>query len=166
MPAGWRNAVLGFAGLTLMPLPVQASCGSAYLSGAAIKARMDQAQREVSLPDGYYYGTLTILGRDFPLLLSLTSKGNGTLEVANLLLRIYRVHADAFMYQGGALDIEISDRGTDQCYLTVSGVIELLNEDGEVRGRNPAQEIFLYDPQAGRFTSVYRNSPVDFSLRQ
>lgn len=166
MPAGWRCAVLGFASLMLMPLSAGANCGSAHLSGATIKARMEQALQEVSLPEGFYYGTLTILDREFPLLLALVGKENGTLEVANLLLRVYRTEADVYRYQGGALDIEISSRGTDRCYLSVSGVIELLDPEKRLRARSPGQEIFLYDPEAGRFTSVYRNSTIDFSLRQ
>jgi len=127
---------------------------------------MEQVEQEVSLPDGFYYGTLTILGREFPLLLALAGKGNGTLEVANLLLRVYRTEPDVYRYQGGALDIEISSRGADRCYLSVSGVIELLDPLGRPRARSPGQEIFLYDPETERFTSVYRDSTIDFSLRQ
>jgi hypothetical protein len=43
--------------------------------------------------------------------LTLTSKGNGTLSIANLLLRVFDEHDDGLIYKDGCFQVQFKERG-------------------------------------------------------
>jgi hypothetical protein len=82
----------------------------------------------------------------------VTNQGNGTLQIANLLLRPYSESDAVRRYQGHALDVLLfPDSATGYCSIAVSGIIETTGEkDDGIAARRPALAIYRL-AKSGRF---------------
>ena len=81
-----------------------------------------------------------------------TNQGNGTLQIANLLLRPYSESDAVRRYQGHALDVLLfPDSATGYCSIAVSGIIETTSEKGDgITARRPAFAVYRLT-DSGRF---------------
>lgn len=85
---------------------------------------------------------------DMPYRFEVTNKGNGALEIGNLLLRIYDVHDDGNLYDPPLLRIACIERPDGKCFgLHLTGMQVFTDEvTGKETGRQPIDEQFVYDP--------------------
>src|SRR5215831_13504459 len=59
-----------------------------------------------------------------PVRIEVTAKGNGSLRVGNLELKVYDDHNDGIYYEGGLLDIDFCDLdGDGKRAMIISGII-------------------------------------------
>ena len=107
------------------------------------------------------------IGKDvtFRATIAVTNKGNGTLSIANLRLRVYDDHDDGLIYQGRLLDIAFVDlSGGGYKDLIVSGCAI---HTGEKEDAVPKYEgvVFVYKflPKERKFELAYRRASFSIS---
>lgn len=100
-----------------------------------------------------------------PASLSLTSKGNGTIDVLGLRIRIYDAHEDWVTYQGGLLDFDNKDVNSDGFQdLIFSGVANIFDDKGVFIRHEAIVMIFVYAPQQKTFERAYIKLPEELSI--
>jgi hypothetical protein len=94
-------------------------------------------------------------GKAVPILYRATHMGNGTIQLKNLMLRIYRRHmGGSFTFSPYALRVRLAPRPSG-CRLSVSGNINLLDQDGEkIVGHKQADLVYDYDSGSDKFQIV------------
>lgn len=94
-------------------------------------------------------------GEKTPVTYTVTHMGNGTIELKNLMLRTYRAHGgEDFIYNPYALRVHLA-AGPTGCRLSVSGNIDLLDQNGEKKtGHQQADLAYDYDSQSDKFLVV------------
>lgn len=95
-------------------------------------------------------------GRPLPFVISTTSKGNGTLEVANLTVRIIDRHDDGILFDPPLLDITVIEDDNKICLgFTISGwMITTGEKGGEETSREFISIHFVYEEKTQRFVST------------
>ena len=93
-----------------------------------------------------------------------TSKGNGTLTIHNLNLRLYDQHDDGVVYEGGSLRFDLKDlTGNGINELIVTGILKYTGEtETDPVSFDSFTQIFTFDCQSGLFISLYKTG--DFSI--
>ncbi len=104
--------------------------------------------------------------RSLAMIFEGTSKGNGTLRLANLHLRIVDQHDDGAVYENSILRVAFEDSNADgYCDLVVSGTVRLTGEkESDPVSSAPLRVEYRYAPESGTFVEVSRNSPVEIDL--
>ena len=153
--------------LVLAPKLAWSKCSPVSIGGPDLAIKMQRLKPADGMPDARD-SDLLIIGDQLriPITYAVTSKGNGTVEIANLQLRLYRAHADQFVYRDKALQLNLIDSGSGFCDLVVSGIIDFLNDAGQVIRQEPAVEIYRYQDNAGVFAQSYSRTPVPIALRK
>jgi hypothetical protein len=79
---------------------------------------------------------------------SITSKGNGSLEIGGLSIRIYDAHEDGVTFENFLLSTNIYDiNGDGYLDLEVSGNAVITDEETEETvAKKPVKAQFIYDP--------------------
>jgi len=99
-----------------------------------------------------------VLGRGFSIkaIFSITTKGNGWLEVSGLGIRVYDSHNDGIIYRRGLLKCIWKDENGDGILdLVVSGTAEHWNEKGlKVESVSDVRGLFRYVSSERRFVAV------------
>lgn len=93
--------------------------------------------------------------------IEVTAKGNGSLRIGNLNLKIFDSHNDGSYYDNEMLKIEFADLdGDGKRELVISGIVCFTDEKGDKVLRREAV-VFIYALQPNRtFKQVYRNTDV------
>jgi hypothetical protein len=91
--------------------------------------------------------------------IEVTAKGNGSLRIGNLNLRIFDSHNDGSYYEGEMLGVDFADLdGDGKRELVISGIVCLTDEKGDKVLRREAV-VFIYALQPNRtFKQIYRNT--------
>ena len=91
---------------------------------------------------------------------SMTEKGNGTLQLGNLQLRIYDRHDDGAVYEHGLLHLDLTDLDGDGINeVVLFGVLKLTGEEqGDPVSYENITHIYSLDCDSGLFFSLYSNS--------
>src|SRR5437899_5551648 len=91
--------------------------------------------------------------------IEVTSKGNGSLRIANLDLKVFDDHDDGAYYENEMLNIDFSDiDGDGKRELLISGIVCFTDDTGDKVLRREAV-VFIYALQPNRtFREVYRNT--------
>lgn len=149
--------------------PAFGRCQTQQLGGAAPWARNDRlfAGWQNGTNDGFtgwsWKKTANIGdGRPISLTYTVTHQGNGTLEIANLNLRIWRIHeSEGFTYSPPALRVDLVARPkSSYCDLVVSGHINLLGSEDRKAGHSDAKLVYRYDAATRRFHRVSGTAPI------
>ena len=102
-------------------------------------------------------------GLDLPTRFEVTGQGNGTLAIANLLLRVYKAHDDGALYEPFGLTLDFADLGHGgYCDLVVTGSVRLT--DDKPAGRTPLIYIYRWEPAQNGFRETYRHAPLAIDL--
>ncbi|MFK5947351.1 MAG: hypothetical protein QM500_01110 [Methylococcales bacterium] len=108
------------------------------------------------------------LNKNFQLSAELqaTSKGNGTLKIHNLYLRIFDQHDDGIIYENNLLNIDLKDlNGNGYNELIISGVLKHTGEkETDSASYSPFTQIFTYDCKIGLFTQLYKLGDYSIEL--
>lgn len=112
--------------------------------------RISELRGELLAPDG----------RSLPFVIGTTSRGNGTLEIVNLTVRIIDRHDDGAIYFPPLMNITVIEDEKKVCRaLTISGWIITTDEK---RYEEIAREFisihFVYDEKTQRFVTAASNS--------
>ncbi len=102
--------------------------------------------------------------------LDATSQGNGTLQAANLLLRVFDTHLDDLLYDGGALQVRLARLdSSDRLALLVFGHVLHFRPGNDNPDKPDSSEdvLFIYTVQCpvGRFVQAYRSASFDIALQ-
>ena len=91
--------------------------------------------------------------------IEVSAKGNGSLQIANLNLKIFDDHNDGVYYENEMLNVDFFDiDGDGKREMVVSGIVCFTDEKGDKVLRREAV-VFIYALQADRtFKQVYRNT--------
>lgn len=102
----------------------------------------------------------------FNIALEGTSKGNGTLKVHNLNLRLFDQHDDGIVYKGGSLNLDLKDLNGDNIKdLIITGILKYTGDDESSPATYEAlTQIYTYNCKAGLFKSLYKNSKFSIEL--
>lgn len=90
----------------------------------------------------------------------ITPKGNGTLTIGNLMLRVLDEQDDGAVYQDGMATVEFADiDGDGYKDLVVVGAANYTDEKtGAIQKREPFAFVFKYDPKSGSFYQSYKRA--------
>ena len=93
--------------------------------------------------------------------IEVTSKGNGTLEVFNLSLKVYDGHDDTAVYKDQMLLIEFTDLNEDGYLdLMVTGIHQVTPEKGDgILDESIVVFMCHFDPRTTRFKKAYQQMP-------
>jgi predicted enzyme involved in methoxymalonyl-ACP biosynthesis len=99
--------------------------------------------------------------------IEVTSKGNGTLEVLNLSLRIYDSHDDTGVYKDQMLLIEFTDLNEDGYLdLMVTGIYHVTPEQRDgVLEEHVVVFMCHFEPKTNQFKKIYQQMPVGLEDR-
>jgi hypothetical protein len=138
--------------------------GHASAGTVDVKSAFQQANKE-NAP----LTTLTLAlghGLNVTASVQMTSKGNGTLSLPNLGLRLFDQHDDGLVYRGGLLKLDLVTLGDDRyASILVSGILQHTGE----KESDPIEEeaaVFIYrlDCRSGKFVQTYRNSSINIEI--
>lgn len=101
--------------------------------------------------------------RAFLAKVELTSKGNGTIQLGNLLIRVYDQHDDGVLYKDKELDIYLQDLTRDgNRELILTGILTITDEeDSNHFAYLPFTEIISLDCKNEKFKVLF--SQPDYS---
>ena len=105
-------------------------------------------------------------GKELLMVFEGTSKGNGTLQLSNLLLRIYDRHDDGVLYKDGLLTLRFEDLNQDGwCDIHVTGTVLLTGEkESDPVLSVPLEVIYQFRPATGNFIDVSQLAPIWLNL--
>jgi len=98
----------------------------------------------------------------FNVILGGTSRGNGTLKIHNLNLRIFDQHDDGVVYEGDVLNVDFKDLNDDKLNeIIITGILKYAgdNESDPVNYESFAQ-IFSFDCKLDFFISLYKTGHI------
>jgi len=95
-----------------------------------------------------------------------TNKGNGSITIHNLHLRLFDQHDDGVVYEGNSLKLDLKDiTGDNINELIISGIIKYTGDDeAEPASYEPFTQIYTFDCSKGQFISLYRNGTYSIEL--
>lgn len=104
------------------------------------------------------------LGVSISASFEITNKGNGTLDLPGLRIRVYDDHNDGVVYRDGLLKCEWRDEDGDGVLdLVVSGFAQFYGEKGNrVEIERPIQGLFRYITKEKRFVKVHCSPEIYF----
>ena len=110
--------------------------------------REAQASRRVELAPGL----------SFPVILEGTSRGNGTLKIHNLHLRVFDEHDDGVVYENRHLAIDFQDLNGDNIKeLVISGVVKYTGEtETDPVSYENIIHIYTFNCKTGLFSKLYK----------
>jgi hypothetical protein len=92
---------------------------------------------------------------------SITSKGNGVLEVPGANIRLYGCHHDGVVFDGCLLNNELVDIDGDGFKdIVLWGTANLFDEDDKQVGERPVLCIFRFDPIVKKFINTVPSKDV------
>lgn len=93
--------------------------------------------------------------------IEVSAKGNGSLQIANLNLKVFDDHSDGSYYENEMLSIEFADLdGDGKRELIISGIVCFTGDKGDKVLHREAV-VFIYALQRNRtFKEVYRNTDI------
>ncbi|MFK7790444.1 MAG: hypothetical protein AB8C95_13240 [Phycisphaeraceae bacterium] len=99
--------------------------------------------------------------------IGVTSKGNGTLNVLNLSLRVYDSHDDTNLYKDAMLLVEFTDLNEDGYLdLMVTGIYQVTPEQRDgVLEEHVVVFMCHFDPKTNAFKKIYQQMPMDLEAR-
>ena len=102
----------------------------------------------------------------FTVTLEGTSKGNGTLKVHNLYLRIFDQHDDGLVYEGNSLNIDFKDLNNDKLNeIIITGTLKYTgNNETDPVSYKPFTQIFSFNCKTGLFITLYKASNYSIEL--
>jgi len=102
-----------------------------------------------------------IIARNIKLVakIEVSAKGNGSLRIANLDLKVFDGHADGVYYENEMLNVDFSDLdGDGKRELVISGIVCFTGDKGDEVLRREAV-VIIYSLQSNlTFKQVYRNT--------
>ncbi len=108
------------------------------------------------------------LGNDlqFNITLDGTPKGNGTLKIHNLNLRIFDQHDDGLVYEGGLLKIDFQDLNNNKLNeIIITGILKYTGDnESDLARYEEFTQIFNFDCKTGLFMSLYKTSSYSIEL--
>lgn len=138
-----------------------ANCAQASAASVDLKAAFQHASAG-SVPFKLELGH----GLNVVANVQMTNKGNGTLTLPNLSLRLFDQHDDGVVYRGGLLTLDVVRLGKDRyASLIISGILQRTGE----KESDPVDEgavVFIYqlDCRRGKFVQTYRRSSVEIAM--
>jgi hypothetical protein len=105
--------------------------------------------------EGAFNGTFRLAsGVKIPFEFGLTTKGNGTIKAANVLVRVYDNHDDGSLYEPRLLEVTAFADGEGEG-LDLRGVRVLTDEDDGLEiGRRPTHTRLIYRAESRAFVVV------------
>ncbi len=102
----------------------------------------------------------------FNVTLDGTPKGNGTLKIHNLNLRIFDQHDDGLVYEGGLLKIDFKDFNNDKLNeIIITGILKYTGDnESDLARYEEFIQIFNFDCKAGLFVSLYKTGSYSIEL--
>ncbi len=102
----------------------------------------------------------------FNVMLEGTSKGNGTLKIHNLNLRLFDQHDDGVVYEGGLLKIDFKDLNNDKLSeIIITGILKYTGEnESDPVSYESFTQIFSFDCKAGLFVNLYKTGGYSIEL--
>ena len=99
-------------------------------------------------------------GRTLDAVVEVTTKGNGTLTVGNLKLKVYDAHDDGAVYANDMACVEFVDLNGDGCKdLIVTGAVCYNNEKDETITKvEPFTFIYFYDRKSNTFRLKFKRA--------
>ena len=97
----------------------------------------------------------------FNAAIDVTAKGNGTLRIVNLKLRVFDEHDDGAVYVGGLLHVEFVDiTGDGFKDLVITGTVAHTGEkETDPRIYEPVTSIYVFDPKKKEFRLAFHCGP-------
>jgi len=94
-------------------------------------------------------------------IIEVSAKGNGSLRIGNLVLKLVDDHSDGSYYEDGMLNIDFCDiDGDGKREMLISGIVCYTDEKGDKVLRREAV-VLIYQLQPNRtFKEVYRNTTL------
>ncbi len=128
-------------------------------------SRKDLKPAKDGMPGEEELSKEVVVAQDVKLvaIIEVSAKGNGSLRIANLNLKVFDDHNDGVYYENEMLNIDFCDiDGDGKRELVISGIVCFTDEKGDKVLRREAV-VFIYALQPNRtFKQVYRNT--DFRL--
>ncbi|HEY7773179.1 MAG TPA: hypothetical protein VIC26_08350 [Marinagarivorans sp.] len=149
--------------LTVVSFALITSCASA--SETSLQQRLSNFYRfsGVQNHSGIVQSVAIPLGSKLSVEATIekTAKGNGTIQIGNLLLRIYDVHDDGFVYENELLDFALADLDGDSIKeIIISGILKSTGEEaGDPISYTPVTQIYSLNCASALFQAVYPTSP-------
>ena len=113
------------------------------------------------LPEELELTREVIIARNIKLVakIEVSAKGNGSLRIANLDLKVFDGHADGVYYENEMLNVDFSDLdGDGKRELVISGIVCFTGDKGDEVLRREAV-VIIYSLQSNlTFKQVYRNT--------
>lgn len=93
-----------------------------------------------------------------------TARGNGTLSIANLSIRVIDDYDDGLIYQHSMLHVEFKDlSGRGYKDLVVTGIaIQTGEKESDARRYIAITSIFMYEPKSKTFVQAFHSGPSLF----
>lgn len=90
----------------------------------------------------------------------ITTKGNGTIQLGNLLIRVYDTHDDGIVYKNNELEVYLQDlTGDGNRELILTGVLAFSDDDDSIPIIYlPITEIISLDCQKQKFEILFNQS--------
>ncbi len=137
-----------------------------YLTGGAhaqIVERRDFRRPPDSMPgEELYQRKISIGGNiDAEVVIEVTDKGNGGMELLNLRLKVVDNHDDGAVYVGGLLHVEFVDiTGDGFKDLVITGTVMHTGEkETDPRSFETVTSIYLFDPKKKEFRLAFHCGP-------
>lgn len=102
-----------------------------------------------------------------PVAFDTTKKGNGTLNLNGLLIRIFDQHDDGVVYQNSYLNLELKDLNDDNIKeIIFTGIIKYTGEkETDPVSYEPISNIYQLNCYTGFFVSIYSASRYSIEIR-
>ena len=102
----------------------------------------------------------------FNVILEGTPKGNGTLKIHNLHLRVFDQHDDGIVYEGGLLKIDFKDLNNDKLNeIIITGILKHTgNNESDPANYSPFTQIFSFNCKTGLFMNLYKTDGYSIEL--
>lgn len=160
-----RFAALAFT--LVLPLATRADESDEQLIVWPDAAAVSEAERlrdKVSLSEEVVLGVLISDSQLIKIRFGISTKGNGTVSLPGLTVRVYDMHADGSTFRGGLLKCEWHREG-DYPYLdfVVTGMAVRYDEKGDAEiGEVPVKGVFRYSAAERRFYPISCSEEIDF----
>ena len=166
MSAGGKRSIswtlaAGVLCLALLPLGTGAAPGDALVTASDVKGLWAKFRDGSVGTDELDVSIQVSRGVLLHGVFSITSKGNGILEVPGARIRIYDTDHDGLVFEGSLLHNRLVDVDGDGFNdIVIWGTAVLSDDDDKETGRRPVLSVFHYDPRTGRFVNTVPSKHV------